>query len=101
MMVFYSEKSLYCPEANLLQQYVVLMYLLTCTNVMQVISFLHQMVETLGTAVFPALPTIVQQLLTDCEVFLYQPWKCQHPVCNPVFYEMRAHLFKLKMLSAF
>jgi hypothetical protein len=35
---------------------------------MQVISFLHQMVETLGSAVFPALPTIIQQLLTDCEV---------------------------------
>ncbi|KAG0621103.1 hypothetical protein M758_4G269300 [Ceratodon purpureus] len=33
----------------------------------KVISFLHQMVETLGSAVFPALPTIIQQLLTDCE----------------------------------
>ncbi|KAG0604375.1 hypothetical protein M758_10G167400 [Ceratodon purpureus] len=33
----------------------------------KVISFLHQMVGTLGSAVFPALPTIIQQLLTDCE----------------------------------
>lgn len=33
----------------------------------KVTSFLHQMVETLGSAVFPALPTIIQQLLTDCE----------------------------------
>lgn len=68
-MAFHSEKSSYCPETNSLQLDCVLMYLLTCTDVMQVISFLHQMVETLGTAVFPALPTIVQQLLTDSEVF--------------------------------
>ncbi|CAK9198433.1 unnamed protein product [Sphagnum troendelagicum] len=33
----------------------------------KVISFLHQMVETLGSAVFPALPTIIQQLLADSE----------------------------------
>ncbi|XP_024390921.1 exportin-T isoform X2 [Physcomitrium patens] len=33
----------------------------------KVTSFLHQMVETLGGAVLPALPTIIQQLLTDCE----------------------------------
>ena len=34
----------------------------------RVISFLHRMVDTLGSALFPYLPAVVQQLLLESEV---------------------------------
>lgn len=50
----------------------------------QVISFLHRMIETLGSAMFPFLPTAFQQLLVESEVHAtLEPVTCGH--CNTKF----------------
>jgi exportin-T len=36
---------------------------------MQVISFLHRMIEILGISVLPCIPVALRQLLVDNEVF--------------------------------
>lgn len=44
------------------------------SNVVQVTSFIHRMVDTLGASVFPYLPKALEQLLADSEVWERSIW---------------------------
>ncbi|KAJ4841704.1 hypothetical protein Tsubulata_032461 [Turnera subulata] len=79
----------------------------------KVISFIHRMVDTLGTSVFPFLPKAVEQLLAESEpkemadfLVLLNQLICKfntsvHDILDEVFPAIAASVFKISPVDAF